>query len=74
MFRIEEGDFTFQDVFMNERKGTRLLVNTLTLIDGESWSGCPMPNCSRGRYCPKTSASKVIPFVEVPCKAAGAAA
>jgi dihydroorotase len=35
MFRIEDGEFTFQDIHMNERAGTRLLVNTMTMIDGE---------------------------------------
>jgi len=35
LFTIEEGDFTFQDIFMTERKGTQLLVNTLTMIDGD---------------------------------------
>jgi dihydroorotase len=35
LFKIEEGDYTFQDIFMNERKGTQLLVNTLTMIDGD---------------------------------------
>jgi len=35
IFKIDEGDFTFQDIFMNERKGTKLLVNTATLVDGE---------------------------------------
>jgi dihydroorotase len=35
LFRIEEGEFTFQDVFMVERKGSRRLVNTLTMVDGQ---------------------------------------
>ncbi|MEM7131986.1 MAG: amidohydrolase/deacetylase family metallohydrolase [Chloroflexota bacterium] len=34
LFRIEEGDYTFYDVRMNPRKGTKLVRNTLTLIDG----------------------------------------
>ncbi len=34
-FVIDEGDFTFQDVFMNVRKGNQLLVNKMTMIDGE---------------------------------------
>jgi dihydroorotase len=34
-FRLEEGEFTFQDVFLNERKGSQLLVNTMTMVDGD---------------------------------------
>ena len=35
LFRVDEGDYTFYDVAMSPRKGTRLLVNTLTMIGGE---------------------------------------
>lgn len=35
VFRIEEGEFTFYDAFMNARNGSRMLVNTLTLVDGQ---------------------------------------
>ncbi|MGH2531792.1 MAG: amidohydrolase/deacetylase family metallohydrolase [Thermomicrobiales bacterium] len=35
IFALEEGDFVFQDIHMNERAGTRRLVNMLTMIDGE---------------------------------------
>ncbi|MGC4105506.1 MAG: amidohydrolase/deacetylase family metallohydrolase [Thermomicrobiales bacterium] len=35
LFRIENGDFTFYDAFMNARRGSEMLVNTLTLIDGQ---------------------------------------
>jgi dihydroorotase len=41
MFRIEEGDYAFYDVAMNRRRGTRRLVNTLTLIDGEPLPRAP---------------------------------
>ena len=34
IFRLEEGDFTFYDAFMTARTGSKLLVNTLTLVDG----------------------------------------
>ena len=34
LFRIDEGDYTFYDVQMEARKGTRLLVNTLTMLGG----------------------------------------
>jgi len=35
IFRLEEGDFTFYDAFMTARTGSKLLVNTLTLVDGQ---------------------------------------
>ena len=31
---IENGDYTFQDIFMNTRKGNQLLVNQATIVDG----------------------------------------
>lgn len=34
LFRIESGDFTFYDVRMNPRKGTELVRNTLTIVNG----------------------------------------
>ncbi|HVL24267.1 MAG TPA: amidohydrolase/deacetylase family metallohydrolase [Thermomicrobiales bacterium] len=34
LFRIEEGDFTFYDVRMAERRGARMLVSTATFVDG----------------------------------------
>ena len=36
LFKVEEGDYTFQDIHLNERKGTQRLINTLTMIDGET--------------------------------------
>ena len=41
LFRIEEGDYTFYDIQMASRKGTKLLVNTLTLLDGEELPRLP---------------------------------
>jgi dihydroorotase len=35
LFRLEEGDYTFHDVQMAPRQGSRLLVSTLTLVGGE---------------------------------------
>lgn len=35
LWRLEEGDYVFHDVGMEERRGTRRLVNTLTLVDGQ---------------------------------------
>ena len=34
IFALEKGDFRFYDIEMNERPGDRMLVNTLTMIDG----------------------------------------
>lgn len=34
LFRLEEGDYAFCDVDMRRRRGTRRLVNTLTLVNG----------------------------------------
>ena len=34
LFRLEEGDYTFYDVFMAPRQGTRRLVNTATIMGG----------------------------------------
>lgn len=61
LFTTEEGDFTFQDIFMNVRKGTQLLVNNLTMVDGEvlprvapdelqPWA--ELPEHQRGRVIP----------------------
>ena len=40
-FRLDEGSYTFYDVHMEPRKGTKLLVNTLTLVDGEELPRLP---------------------------------
>jgi dihydroorotase len=34
IFGIDEGDYRFYDVQMHERSGDKLLVNTLTMVDG----------------------------------------
>lgn len=52
IFRIEEGDYVFRDVHMNARRGSKRLINELTMIDGEvlprteerplhHWAGIP---------------------------------
>jgi dihydroorotase len=35
LFRLEEGDYVFRDVHMNPRRGSKRLINTLTMVDGE---------------------------------------
>jgi dihydroorotase len=68
LFRVEEGDFTFQDIFMNERKGTKLLRNTLTIIDGEPMERVPLPKLQPWAVLPKCQRGKVVPLAEVPVK------
>lgn len=41
VFRLEEGDFEFHDITMSERKGSKLLVNTTTLLAGEELPRLP---------------------------------
>ena len=41
LFRMEQGDYTFHDVDMAPRRGTKRLVNTLTLVNGESLPRLP---------------------------------
>lgn len=41
LFRLEEGDFEFHDIAMAERAGSKLLVNTCTLLDGEEMPRLP---------------------------------
>ena len=41
LFRVDEGDYTFYDVAMSPRKGTKLLVNTLTMLGGETMPRLP---------------------------------
>jgi len=36
IFAIEEGEFAWYDIAMQERAGSKRLVNTLTMIDGET--------------------------------------
>src|SRR4051812_3234961 len=65
-FVIEEGNYTFQDVIMNERKGSTLLVNKMTMIDGDvlpvvedgplpPWAS--LPDHQRGKVIPIRSVS-----------------
>jgi dihydroorotase len=41
LFRLEEGDFTFYDVFMNPRQGRQRLINTATFIAGQELGHLP---------------------------------
>jgi dihydroorotase len=41
IFRIETGDYWFYDIGMQERRGDTLLVNTLTMVDGETLERTP---------------------------------
>jgi len=68
LFTIDEGDFTFQDVRMNERKGSKLLRNTMTIIDGVPLERVPLPNLQPWAVLPAHQRGKVIPLTEVPAK------
>lgn len=63
---IEDGEFTFQDVFMNERKGDKLIVNQATIVNGEllprvaerpihKWAA--LPEHQRGKVLPVRAVS-----------------
>jgi dihydroorotase len=41
IFPLEEGDYVFRDVRMQPRRGTKRLINTLTMIDGEVLERAP---------------------------------
>jgi dihydroorotase len=66
LFRIEEGDVTFQDIFLNEFKGTRRLVNTRTMIDGVTLPRVPERKLQPWAILPDHQRGKVIPLVPVP--------
>ncbi len=61
LWRIAEGDYTFQDIFMNERKGTKLLVNTLTMVDGDVLPRVAERPLHSWAKLPEWQAGKVIP-------------
>jgi dihydroorotase len=68
IFHLEDGDYTFQDVFMNEQKGNQLLVNDATFIDGEELERVPYPDLQPWAVLSELQRSKMIPLVEVPYK------
>jgi dihydroorotase len=43
LFRIHDGRFTFYDVHMNQREGTQLIRNTLTIAGGRPLAPAPDP-------------------------------
>ena len=60
-FRMDVGTFTFQDIHMNERSGERLLVNTMTMIDGEVLPVCEDRPLQPWAKLPEHQAGKVKP-------------
>lgn len=70
VFHLQEGDYTFQDVFMNEQKGSQLLVNDATFINGEELERVPYPDLQPWAVLNENQRSKMIPLVEVPFKPA----
>ena len=61
MFKLDEGRFTFQDIHLNERQGNRLLVNTMTMIDGEVLPIVDEPPLQPWAKLAPRQAGKVIP-------------
>jgi dihydroorotase len=62
IFSLEEGDYVFRDVRMQPRRGTKRLINTFTMIDGEMLERSPelpllpwsaIPEWQRGVVDPK---------------------
>jgi dihydroorotase len=68
LFSLEEGDFTFQDIFMSGRKHNERLVNTLTIIDGREMERVPLPKLQPWAVLSRKQRENLIPLVEVPCK------
>ena len=68
MFHLEEGDYTFQDIFMNEQKGTQLLINDATWIDGEELERVAYPDLQPWAVLSENQRTRMIPLVEVPYK------
>ena len=64
-FVIEDGDFTFQDVQMNVRKGKQLLVNKLTMVDGEVLEHAEEKPLMPWAALPEHQRGKVIPVRQV---------
>lgn len=71
VFRMETGDFTFQDVHLNERRGDRLLVNTLTMVGGEVLPLMEERPLHPWSVLPETQRGKVIPLRPVPRESPG---
>ncbi len=65
LFRLDEGEYRFHDVLMNERPGDKLLVNTMTLVGGHQLARRPerelhfwatVPEIQRGVRAPGAAA------------------
>ena len=64
-FRIDEGEFTFQDVHMNTRKGSKLLINTMTMVDGDVLPVVEDLPLQPWAKLPAHQAGKIIPVRQV---------
>ncbi len=71
LFRLETGDFTFQDIHLNERRGDRLLVNALTMVAGEALPVVEERPLHAWSVLPETQRGKVIPLRPVPAESPG---
>lgn len=68
VFHLQEGEYRFQDIFMNEQPGDRLLVNDATWVGGELLERVPYPELQPWAVLSEKQRSKMIPLVEVPYK------
>jgi dihydroorotase len=66
LFQYEDGDFTFQDIFLNERKADRRLVSTTTIVDGAVLPRVKERPLHPWASIPERQRGKVIPLVPVP--------
>ncbi|HET7055536.1 MAG TPA: amidohydrolase/deacetylase family metallohydrolase [Thermomicrobiales bacterium] len=64
-FRLDQGEFTFQDVHMNQRSGDKLLVNTMTMVDGDILPVIEDKPLQPWAKLPAHQAGKVIPVRQV---------
>ena len=71
VFQMETGDFTFQDIHLNERRGDRLLVNTLTMVGGDTLPVVEERPLHPWSLLPETQRGKVIPLRPVPAESTG---
>jgi dihydroorotase len=58
---IESGEFTFQDVFMNERKSDKLIVNQATFVGGELLPRVAERPLHKWAALPEHQRGKVLP-------------
>ena len=71
MFRLEEGEFAFHDIAMAERSGSKLLVNTRTLLAGEELPRLPERELHFWADVPERQRGAVHPVSKLATAASG---